>query len=292
MSSFVKLEEDATVDRLDEIDISIGDASIPQDSWLQVYQKKYELIMKRIEEINLNTKTLQALLQKERTSTTDRKEIHAQADTLTKKTFAIAAEVKKQFEKLKEELSTETKIDEKAQTKNMFNSYGNRFIIDAIRTIEAIETYKNLFVGFQKCVKERDKQAVKIVAPSLSDEQAEKIVENGETKFITGALVSDDLQGLLKEFEERQSTIKALEQEVLEVFELFKELNVLVEQQEGLDSIENHITNATGCGCGNGEEELEMAERYYKKKRKCKLMLLGFLVVILIVIVLLITRLL
>jgi len=179
---------------------------------------------------------------------------------------------------LKADLGTEQKGAKAQARRNLFNSNGKKFT-------EAMENYKRVHDEFQKCVKERDKRAIQIVA-CVSDEQAEKIVESGEAQqFVTDIMVSDNLQELLREFEERHTAILALEREVLEVFELFRDMSVLVDtQQEMLDSIEHHITKALESTEG-GEEEIKKAEQYKNKCRKLKYTIVGIIVLILIIII-------
>jgi len=164
---------------------------------------------------------------------------------------------------------------------NALKSYGKRFS-------DGMEAYRSEYEAFQTCVKERDKRTIQLVSEGLSDEEAEKIVENGDAKdFIGRAFLTDDVKALSKEFAERRSNIQALEKEVVQIFELFKELGRLVEeQQESLDRIEDNIDRAKDEVLP-AEKELEKAEDYQARARRCKI-IVGIVVVIIIVIVIIV----
>lgn len=67
--------------------------------------------------------------------------------------------------------------------------------------------------------------------------------------------------------EERHLDIMKLERQVLEIYELFRDLATLVDlQQESLDVIENRIMNAKDY-TEKAEVELHEAEDYQKKAR-------------------------
>jgi t-SNARE complex subunit (syntaxin) len=87
-------------------------------------------------------------------------------------------------------------------------------------------------------------------------------------QFIQQALISDDMQGVVEDIEERHQGILRLESQVLEVYELFRDLAVLVDmQQEHLDVISNNILNAKAF-TQKAEVDLVVAENYQKKARK------------------------
>lgn len=85
--------------------------------------------------------------------------------------------------------------------------------------------------------------------------------------MIKQALISDNLQDVIKVIEERHLDILKLERQVLEIYELFRDLATLVDlQQESLDVIENRIMNAKDY-TEKAEVELQDAENYQKKAR-------------------------
>jgi len=139
---------------------------------------------------------------------------------------------------------------------------------------------------FKQALQERTRRQLKIVDSEISDEDIEKIVESGQANdVIKQALISDNLQNVVRDIEERHLDILKLEKQVLEVYELFRDLATLVElQQESLDVIETRITAARDYTV-QAEKELHSAENYQTKARRrqcCLLMLLlGVLVAVL-----------
>src|SRR4051794_535399 len=62
---------------------------------------------------------------------------------------------------------------------------------------------------------------------------------------LSEALISDNLKNVVAVIEERHLDILKLEHQVLEIYELFRDLATLVDlQQESLDVIENRIMKA------------------------------------------------
>merc|ERR1712153_269840 len=93
------------------------------------------------------------------------------------------------------------------------------------------------------------RRQLKIVDADITDDQAEEIVASGQAnEFIAKKLTSDaseSLTEMVRDIEERHLDILKLERQVLEVYELCKDLATLVElQQESLDVIENRIQKA------------------------------------------------
>lgn len=61
------------------------------------------------------------------------------------------------------------------------------------------------------------------VEPDMSEEDVQKIVDSGQANdVIKKALISENLQNVVADIEERHAEILHLERQVLEVFELFK----------------------------------------------------------------------
>ena len=147
--------------------------------------------------------------------------------------------------------------------------------------------YNTAAHAFKKDLQKRTYREIKIVDSTISDEEIEKIVESGKANdVIKQALISDNLQDVVRVIEERHLDILKLEQQVLEIYELFRDLATLVDlQQESLDVIENRILHAKNY-TEKAEVELNEAEDYQKKarNRRCCLLLilLGVLVAVLV----------
>jgi len=84
----------------------------------------------------------------------------------------------------------------------------------------------------------------------------------------------------------RTDGIKKIERDVNELHEIYRDLKLLVdEQQESLDTIEQNVTDARGQ-VENGQEQLLQAEEYQKKARKKQCCLLFIVLIVLAAIVL------
>jgi t-SNARE complex subunit (syntaxin) len=128
--------------------------------------------------------------------------------------------------------------------------------------------YNGAAHAFKKELQTRTRREIKIVDPTIDDEEVDKIIESGKaTEVIKEALISDNVQDQIRLIEERHLDILKLEHQVLEIYELFRDLATLVDlQQESLDVIENRIIHAKNY-TEKAEVELQEAEEYQKKAR-------------------------
>jgi len=157
-----------------------------------------------------------------------------------------------------------------------------------IRKFHAVMNEYNIAAhSFKQDLQARQRREIKIVDPVLGDDEVDKIIESGKAQdVIKEALISDNLKNVVHAIEERHLDILKLENQVLEIYELFRDLATLVDlQQESLDVIERKIIKAKNY-TEKAEVELNAAEEYQKKarERRCCLVmvLLGVLVVILV----------
>lgn len=89
---------------------------------------------------------------------------------------------------------------------------------------------------------------------------------------------------------EQQARIRQIEAQVIDVNQIMRELSSMVVQQgEAVDTIENHIENATG-NIEQGRTELQKAAQYTNKfRRKLCVLVVIALVIIAILIAILVT---
>ncbi|XP_060563518.1 syntaxin-1A homolog isoform X2 [Ruditapes philippinarum] len=87
----------------------------------------------------------------------------------------------------------------------------------------------------------------------------------------------------LREIEARDAEIKKIENSVVQVNQLFKEINALVmEQGEKIDNIEKHV-NAASVDVESGNVQLKQAREHQSKARKKKICCIGILVAVLLI---------
>ncbi|XP_052775464.1 syntaxin-1A homolog [Mya arenaria] len=88
----------------------------------------------------------------------------------------------------------------------------------------------------------------------------------------------------LREIEARDQEIKKIENSVVEVNRLFKEINALImEQGETIDTIEKHVME-TEITVENGVEQLQQARTYRDKARRKKVCCIGIIVAVLLIV--------
>ncbi|XP_033752915.1 syntaxin-7-like [Pecten maximus] len=161
-----------------------------------------------------------------------------------------------------------------------------KFKIDRLQS--DFEEAVRRFTTLQKNAAEKVKTSVKLSTPKSQD-----LLSGGwddgddKTAFVEqerrreelqeqGQVIEDDL-ALISEREER---IRQLEADVLDVNEIFKDLNVMIhEQGEAVDSIEANVERAYG-NVEQGTGHLGKAAEYQKKSRKKMCILVVILVVV------------
>ncbi|XP_076463332.1 syntaxin-like [Babylonia areolata] len=124
----------------------------------------------------------------------------------------------------------------------------------------------------------------------VSDERINEILGKESYSVFTQNFISEveDASQTLRELEERQKDILALEKSVTEVNTLFKELNLMVAQQgETLDNIERNVEDVhVHVEKGNTQlNEAVISQSKARRKKFCCFGIIGVVVVILIVII-------
>jgi len=259
--------------------------SVPKENVeIAEHMKLYDPIKQGLDLIKANVSKVEKLKAKDRTTANEkaRKEIMDSLDKIMNQTTSEGAKIKKALD----DIQNENKIYQKthkdsAKTQMRVNLYQTH-----IRRFHAVmNDYNAASHEFKQNLQDRTRRQLKIVDSKISDDEIERIVESGQANdVIKQALISENLQEVVRDIEERHLDILKLEQQVLEVYELFRDLATLVDlQQESLDVIENRISRARDYA-EKAEVQLQEAEQYQTKARKRKCMILIVLLIILIVI--------
>jgi len=283
----------AGIDRLRELR---GDADVSDDedavassgggADIAAHMARYEPIKKALSIIEANVSEVNALKARNKTTATEkqRKQVMQELEKIMDSTSKNGTLIKRTLDEIKKEnnaLADKDKESAKSQMRsNLYQTHIRRF--HAI-----MNDYNTAAHGFKQDLQARTRREIKIVDSSLSDSAIDSIIESGKAQdVIKEALISDNLKSVVAVIEERHLDILKLEHQVLEIYELFRDLATLVDlQQESLDVIENRILKAKNY-TEKGEVELIEAEEYQKKARarRCCLMfiVLGVLVAILL----------
>jgi t-SNARE complex subunit (syntaxin) len=249
------------------------------------HMKLYEPIKQGLELIRANVDKIGGLKDKEKTISSEktRKEIMDALDHIMSETTKTGRDIKNALDAIKVQdalYAKQNKDSAKNQMRvNLYQTHIRRFHQD-------MNEYNAASHEFKQSLQERTRRQLKIVDSKISDEEVEKIVASGHAEgVIQQVLVSENLQDVVRDIEDRHLDILKLERQVLEVYELFKDLATLVEiQQESLDVIENRIGKAKDY-VEKAETQLAEAEVYQKKTRKKQCCLLILLLAILIAII-------
>lgn len=248
------------------------------------HMKLYEPIKRGLEVIRGNVDKIGALKDKEKTVATEkaRKEIMDALDQIMTETTKTGRDIKHALDAIKVQdaaYAKQNKDSAKNQMRvNLYQTHIRRFHQD-------MNEYNAASHEFKQSLQERTRRQLKIVDNKISDEDVEKIVASGQAEgVIKQVLISENLQDVVRDIEDRHLDILKLERQVLEVYELFKDLATLVDiQQESLDVIENRIGKAKDY-VEKAEGQLAEAEVYQKRTRKKQCCLLILLLAVLIAI--------
>ncbi|KAI9052041.1 hypothetical protein LZ554_004295 [Drepanopeziza brunnea f. sp. 'monogermtubi'] len=151
------------------------------------------------------------------------------------------------------------------------------------------EAYLVLDAEFNRRVKEQAARQYRIVRPDATDEEVRAVVEDSNQTMFTQALMQSDRRGqsqtTLNEVKSRNAAIKKIESQMIELAEMFQDMDNLVVQQEaavvniemkGEEVVEN---------LDKGNEQIGTAIQSARNTRKWKWWCLGICVLIVIIIV-------
>lgn len=115
----------------------------------------------------------------------------------------------------------------------------------------------------------RDTRRLRIIAPSMTDEQTAQIIQDGNvSKYVKSELLTDRLAHTVANLEQRQLRIRELERNVLEIYQLFRDLETLTDlQTESLGRIDINIVHAA-AHVESADAHLNDAEDYQSKSRR------------------------
>jgi len=248
------------------------------------HMKFYDIVKENLQVIKTNVGKIEKLREKDRKTANEkeRKEIMATLDKTMDETTACGARIKKQLEFIKGENDKYAKEHKDSAKHQMISTLTQTHVR---RFHQIMNDYNLVSNDFRQALQDRTRRQLKIVDKDITDEEVEKIVESGKAQeVIKQALISDDLEDVVRDIEERHQDILKLERQVLEVYELFRDLAQLVDlQQDSLDVIDARVQSAKNY-TERAESELNEAEDYQKKARKRQCIILGLVIVVLVVI--------
>jgi len=214
----------------------------------------------------------------------ERKALMARLDRVMSETQSYAASAKKLLDEVKidnEAFAAKPENDNSARKEmrqNLYNATVRKFAA-------AMQVFNTANANFKQAMQDRQKRRLKNLDKTLDDKVIDKLVEEGKSQeVLDSALISDDLRDCIGEIEQRHADVMRLERQVREVYELFKDLAVLVDvQQDSLDVIDKHI-HAAKDYAEKGADHLKKGEEYQATARKRQCCILLIVVVVLAVV--------
>lgn len=128
----------------------------------------------------------------------------------------------------------------------------------------------------------------RIVNPDVTDDEIRSIMENGnEEGVFQQALLRQDkanqARAVLGNVQARHNEIKRIEESIMELANLFQDLDTLVVQQESVIVNAEHQTEQTNENIGKGTEEVDKGIVHARRARRNKWICLGIVVLIILI---------
>jgi len=122
---------------------------------------------------------------------------------------------------------------------------------------------------FKQSLQDRTRRQLKFISADITEREVEDILESGKAdQVLKEAIAGENLKAVVRDIEDRHLEIIKLEKQVLEVYELFRDLATMVEmQQESFDIISERINHARDFAA-DAEQQLQEAANYQDKARK------------------------
>lgn len=237
-----------------------------------------------IKQIQENTSKMVKLNDKALYSTDEQQEIMKQLEDLvssSKKEALKCKDILKKLEKETVQMEKDNPGSTSAQIRrNMLDSHTKQLT-------DSVLEYQQAADAIRDGMRDKIKRQVKLLDSRITDAQVDRALNSEDPGLILREVmgISDQALEAVAELEERHERMKAIEQGVKGVLELFQDLSLLVsEQQEHLDNIQSNVASAK-TRTKDAEKNLMQAQQSQKTGRKCQcIALLGGLVVLIIII--------
>ncbi|KAK3057835.1 hypothetical protein LTR09_000910 [Extremus antarcticus] len=171
----------------------------------------------------------------------------------------------------------------------------NKAQVDALdrRIRKAINSYQRQESDFRKEVQEQQRRQYLIVNPEASEaEIREATMDGGDTQIFQQALLNSDRRGqaqsTMRNVQQRHDAIQQIERTMMELQQLFQDLDAIVVQQEPLvQNIEQKVED-THTNLVAGNTEVGKAVNSARAARKKKWICLGICVAIIAIIIIIV----
>ncbi|KAI8341183.1 t-SNARE [Chlamydoabsidia padenii] len=166
---------------------------------------------------------------------------------------------------------------------------------DALRKrfLGTIQEYQDMERMYDQRYRQRIERQIRIVKPEATSEEVEDIIDSDQssqvfTQSLMQAGRSSQARAVLNEVQDRHQDIKRIEKTIVELHQLFMDMQMLVEQQgETLDQVE-HNAEDTNANMEQGNQFIARAIKSARATRRKKWWCLGICIVLAVVIAILV----
>jgi len=216
----------------------------------------------------------------------EQREISTELERVVNETQKRASAAKKQLNAMKLETERLKRTDTPPAEVRIRESTHMTLVRKMVTEMKAHQKAKQ---KFSERSRDDMKRLAHVVCPDMPEAEVDRRLQSGGTAFLREAIttsVNEEAQMAWEDVQSRAKDVEMLERSVHQMFQLFKDLATLVDEQgENLDSIEANIDNA-GNYVEKGNAELVRAHEYQKKvrKRRCCILIAGIILLVIIIV--------
>ncbi|OAA81727.1 syntaxin [Akanthomyces lecanii RCEF 1005] len=201
---------------------------------------------------------------------------------------ALSSETMAQYRELTERVRT-IKSNPEANTPKNKPQVGR---VDR-RLKQAIQQYQQVESGFRKRTQDQMARQYRIVRPEASEQEVRAAVEDtSNNQVFSQALMQSDRQGraraALSAVQDRHKALVKIEQQMVELSQLFQDMDTLVVQQEAAVTQIEQKGEEVVENLDKGNEEIGVAVNTARKTRKKKWICLGICVAIIVIVIIIV----
>jgi t-SNARE complex subunit (syntaxin) len=180
----------------------------------------------------------------------------------------------------------------KSQGKYTYNIYENHYNISLNAYIKVLKEHQQKKEQYSNLTKTIMKNKAKLFLvntdTSITDQQLDTIIETNPN-VLRQMMLSDnpnqEVINMYSNIQQRANEIEKLSENIREIYDMFRDFSMLVEQQHNeIITIESTIEN-TVVRVQKGNISLQKATEYQKKTRKCMCCLLLIIVIVCAIII-------
>ncbi|KAI9492824.1 t-SNARE [Zychaea mexicana] len=154
--------------------------------------------------------------------------------------------------------------------------------------VHLIQRFQDMERGYAKKYRQRVERQIRIVKPDATEGEIDQIIDSDQqNQVFAQSLMNSNRNGqanaVLSEVQTRNDDIKKIERVLLDLHQLFEDMQTIIEQQgQTLDRIEDHTTTAADDiekGVKHVDQAIKIAKRTRAKKWCCFFIFLVLIIV-------------